>query len=1452
MSLAHAPGRIRSNYEPGYNPSYPSLGTGDAGSRPWVDDHGMISVGPRGMKDLLIEAMSLGVTTKPYELETKFRVENLDFPDCFGLPDFPEVWMTRADAKTGWVSKCMPERRVNRLEIGGDLLIFNDTNPERLPEESVPNFMTQSRQSWKDSIVRWGKGIRMERGAFHTPFGRTLYYYQLEQLNNAVVIAQNHSRLCALYYTERPEIKKRSDRMNDAFKNLGKGYSAQQVLKHTFDNWGVLNKHPHKLLERMFKYKREFRLQSQGSEPNRVIFPEGSSVTWKFANLGTYAETGYKLGTMPNWLQISADGMQYCESFNTRIDDGKVDHDPAFGLRSIGGYFTLSAENWNVSTNMPWTADCMTNMVFDESSDSIVPLRFKSIAKFLGLWDHYDQCDSEGFDYEPSTLTDYGMDYMGSATSWMDLYKRSAHSREIQKVCESILKKSDFLRQIMERASQQDRLVEEGVHGAQPLSDVARKTIADLSDALDQHARGPNGVYKKSEKPSSALFARAQDSEFPAQVRVSGRRDDWFAQFGNNVQITDKVRTLYEQINRDSVNSRDILNDWASRFQQNGGRDFYRTGLRTFTHVQLNNELTQAVQSDLNPISGIEKVLKNNARDVIDQPFLNSIDEQLETAQSKEVQYLGSDKLTLITNDGPRSFNYPALLFPLSNLYVVLMQINDLTGLSGENWITKVFNVPSDSNSRSFAKNASRMALVFHSIEVSLIYAAAKSKGPVRAEALVQSQAPYPMVADEWDEAIRSVRDSQLETMDCQSEFSRQIQLVREFIKRPSVGAFDKLRQSIKNAQSGTSGQRNVPTTYKEEPLLEAVKAKLVAQSVNIPKFQEDFHPGSAVPNQMVIKNLAELLDPVKRAYWDTINILSTTIVDRTQMNDFRLQLARNVIVLSALNPGVRFENTPLEHASINDIVMPYIYAVATYMATHSPADTIAHMNTDLKMFTSLTKGEGIRALFSPIFNSVLVTVNESSPSVSSNFLNRFETFRLTGVAKKVDPLNQDATDAKNYIKDRIHFITEDADFRINMNEVTQQATKLLMFFFEARRSGYGGNVYNIMYERTNISNVFPDIRQLYSQSIAVLVYAVANMLKENNQNDSNSKTLSDSMEALLTSSYVNGQIGRWGAIPDKILLSARFYASGQEGKVDTLNTDVTNTIIDGKSLGKLPATVIVNSKRSTSDITIKDVADILSLLPVRDAWYFKKCFEEDIVPPIGYIYEKPHATYEMGTLILCIDGSVGSLDYMPPEIAAGEDPRDMMMHFTFAMYYKGIVHSGRDLLRIPDVYCRRYVGGNGLQTWDPTNPSHVSLYTTNTQQNEIAKDGFVKACDMWHDHSTTTVRDITGEFPAKFPATREDKERTQYPGSKTLCQKWRWTNANVMKEDNYYNQSQYVPRWNTILCQDHQGMWDGKGGFSRIIENRGAWGNNIYNGCSSDRSGGTLESKSNQVMIQV
>ena len=170
--------------------------------------------------------------------------------------------------------------------------------------------------------------------------------------------------------------------------------------------------------------------------------------------------------------------------------------------------------------------------------------------------------------------------------------------------------------------------------------------------------------------------------------------------------------------------------------------------------------------------------------------------------------------------------------------------------------------------------------------------------------------------------------------------------------------------------------------------------------------------------------------------------------------------------------------------------------------------------------------------------------------------------------------------------------------------------------------------------------------------------------------------------------------------------------------------------------------------------------------------------------------------------------------------------------HYT--VYNKTIVFYPEKLVLGKNVYCKKYLGGNGVDVWNPLSSDQVNSY----KQNKLTRDIFVTMGPMNRAVTSTSWLSMSGKMPSSLAVDAEVAKLVWYPGCTGLATYWDWQTD--MK--NYAN-SQYKSefesgerRFNFICLQEFMKKYDpATGTHSRFVESMDHWGKGNTYPCRRD-----------------
>lgn len=173
------------------------------------------------------------------------NVDNKDrYPhETFNLPKAYEGKNIHLERQIWWmlnqaeffVEKLCPWEQTEQLHVKWDIWKFNHTLADLEPEQGVPRFVTQERESRSDSLVRRGLAFMIEHGFYKTAEGQEHYLMNLRQIVDAVHTTVYYGVLSAL-------LNAKNHYKEEALK---KGYTHTQmedVMRQERERWAIAQK----------------------------------------------------------------------------------------------------------------------------------------------------------------------------------------------------------------------------------------------------------------------------------------------------------------------------------------------------------------------------------------------------------------------------------------------------------------------------------------------------------------------------------------------------------------------------------------------------------------------------------------------------------------------------------------------------------------------------------------------------------------------------------------------------------------------------------------------------------------------------------------------------------------------------------------------------------------------------------------------------------------------------------------------------------------------------------------------------------------------------------------------------------------------------------------------------------------------------------------------------------
>lgn len=342
----------------------------------------------------------------PYDA---FESENYDLPKAFvGQNSFLRKVMIEkiTQAECYPTIELLPWLRSPTMEIAWEEWHFGRHMLGRTPDESVSRLVTSSFTSNKESMHRWGLGLKLEHGFYKTEMGRTCYAMNLMQIQIAVIETFNHNVMDMLMNVKPYRSKFTAGNMD------------KNELEHAFNlekrYWGIIHKERNafNVIERYAGIEMQQRCGERG---NHLTVPAGS-----YAAILERPEASLYIYDGPMRKDPLADGkVQVRESRGYTVSGQKNRVDPNFNNRVIGGYFYCTLSHLDDRDMKTFNIGMMDSLIWDEELDDMFRFSFRDNFHRAGLIKGWNQGRTTDYTSSiQSTATQDDDDYFATDDFW--------------------------------------------------------------------------------------------------------------------------------------------------------------------------------------------------------------------------------------------------------------------------------------------------------------------------------------------------------------------------------------------------------------------------------------------------------------------------------------------------------------------------------------------------------------------------------------------------------------------------------------------------------------------------------------------------------------------------------------------------------------------------------------------------------------------------------------------------------------------------------------------------------------------------------------------------------------------------------------------------------------------------------------------------------------------------
>jgi hypothetical protein len=246
----------------------------------------------------------------------------------------------------------------------------------------------------------------------------------------------------------------------------------------------------------------------------------------------------------------------------------------------------------------------------------------------------------------------------------------------------------------------------------------------------------------------------------------------------------------------------------------------------------------------------------------------------------------------------------------------------------------------------------------------------------------------------------------------------------------------------------------------------------------------------------------------------------------------------------------------------------------------------------------------------------------------------------------------------------------------------------------------------------------------------------------------------------------------------------------------------------------------------------------------IDDGRYASLMLSHDIPFFLGVVGFRNGQQYLMGSAILMKSGGhVGYTYHNKGRFIMGLDHKTDHIHGQYDIYFKSVVTGPQFMVRVPDVFCAKSLGGNGTDMYDNCNAHEINTY----RSGEPHKDMLLTP--RWANFRQTAIAiDITGKYHPSLRVSDSEVAQCWYDGCLALCSKWGIRhNPDSPLDTSWATQVRRTAigsRMNTLCFPAVQWNYNhkpGGGTWDIVSKEKGHWGAHVGPGSRAARNGDAM-----------
>jgi len=243
---------------------------------------------------------------------------------------------------------------------------------------------------------------------------------------------------------------------------------------------------------------------------------------------------------------------------------------------------------------------------------------------------------------------------------------------------------------------------------------------------------------------------------------------------------------------------------------------------------------------------------------------------------------------------------------------------------------------------------------------------------------------------------------------------------------------------------------------------------------------------------------------------------------------------------------------------------------------------------------------------------------------------------------------------------------------------------------------------------------------------------------------------------------------------------------------------------------------------------TEANIRGLLMRATLASGAFFRFCIQNDVRLPFLLRLFRPYKTYLTGKVLRMIAGEHGAARtyFMNPDWMWSQNAAQKMVFGHYSVYFKTIVTEPKMIHIFDNAFIQKYIGGHGVQAWNPLNESHKQHY----KDGRLDRDIFVTMQPMNRWCTPSFFLPFTGRLPTGDTVDVEFAKQMYYPACEAITTTWA-VPMNGRAYGGEDGQSVHNPKSNQMCMQELQIRYDSKSKqITHVIRDQGHLGD-VYAG---------------------